>query len=80
MTNSSRQTANILNRHRQKDPKILLATKKPVNTHKHDPEYKGEYEQELNSGLGISSVAATCMNFLGFEAPEDYDKSLIRFK
>ena len=52
----------------------------PVPAIIYDPEYKGEYEQELNSGLGISSVAATCMNFLGFEAPEDYDKSLIRFK
>ena len=31
----------------------------------------------LNEGLGISSIAATCMNFLGFTAPEDYDKSVI---
>jgi len=28
--------------------------------------------------LGISSVAATCMNMLGFAAPEDYDKSVLK--
>ena len=42
-----------------------------------DPEYNGEYPKELNTGLGISSIAATLMNFLGFDAPDDYDKSII---
>lgn len=42
-----------------------------------DPEYNGEYSKVLNSGLGISSIAATIMNFLGFDAPSDYDKSII---
>lgn len=42
-----------------------------------DPEYKGEYSKELNTGLGISSIPATLMNFLGFDAPSDYDKSVI---
>ena len=42
-----------------------------------DPEYKGEYSKELNTGLGISSIPATCMNLLGYDAPEDYDKSII---
>lgn len=46
----------------------------------YDPEYKGEYSQELNKGLGISSIAATCIDFLGFIPPADYDKSLINFK
>ena len=45
-----------------------------------DPEYKGEYSQELNKGLGISSVAATCAELLGFKAPADYDKSVISWK
>ncbi|HPZ15955.1 MAG TPA: 2,3-bisphosphoglycerate-independent phosphoglycerate mutase [Sphaerochaeta sp.] len=39
--------------------------------------YNGEYSQTLNEGLGISSLAATVMNFLDFEAPADYDKSVI---
>ncbi len=42
-----------------------------------DPDYKGEYSKELNTGLGISSIPATLMNFLGFDAPSDYDKSII---
>ena len=45
-----------------------------------DPDYKDDYKKELNKDLGISSIAATCINLLGFEAPEDYDKSIISFK
>ena len=45
-----------------------------------DPEYKDDYSRKLNEGLGISSIAATCLNFLGYEAPEDYDKSVINVK
>ena len=42
-----------------------------------EPESKGEYKQELRSGLGISSLAATCIELLGFEAPEGYDQSVL---
>jgi len=50
-----------------------------------DPESKGEYEKELRSeakgqGLGISSLAATCIELLGFSAPKDYDPSVLVFK
>ena len=45
-----------------------------------DPESKGEYDTALNSGLGISSIAATCIDFLGLTPPADYDKSVINFK
>ncbi len=45
-----------------------------------DSNYQGEYETELKSGLGISSIAATCMNLLDFEAPADYDPSVITIK
>lgn len=44
-----------------------------------DPLFNGEYSEDLNEGLGISSVSATCLNLLGFQAPEDYDKSIINF-
>lgn len=44
-----------------------------------DPESQKEYSTQLNEGLGISSIAATCINLLGFEAPADYDKSVISF-
>ena len=50
----------------------------PVPFIVYDSDYKGEYDQTLNSGLGISSIASTIMNFLGFESPEDYDKSIIK--
>ncbi|HZK19375.1 MAG TPA: 2,3-bisphosphoglycerate-independent phosphoglycerate mutase [Treponemataceae bacterium] len=46
----------------------------------YDPTYQGEYEKTLNEGLGISSWAATLMNLLGYNAPEDYDQSLITLK
>jgi len=55
----------------------------PVPCIIYDPEYKGEYinepkESVLNEGLGISSIAATCMQLLGFIPPEDYDKSVLK--
>ncbi len=52
----------------------------PVPCIIYDPEYKDDYSKDLNEGLGISSIAATCLNLLGFEAPEDYDKSVINLK
>jgi 2,3-bisphosphoglycerate-independent phosphoglycerate mutase len=42
-----------------------------------DSSYDGEYAQELRTGLGISSVAATCMTLLGFDPPAEYDPSII---
>lgn len=42
-----------------------------------DSAYNGEYSKELKSGLGISSIPATLMNLLGYDAPEDYDPSVI---
>lgn len=45
-----------------------------------DPEYKGEYERTLKTGLGISSWAATLIELMGFIAPSDYDESIIALK
>lgn len=42
-----------------------------------DSAYNGEYSKELKTGLGISSIPATLMNLLGYDAPEDYDPSVI---
>ena len=33
-----------------------------------------------SKGLGISSLAATCLMLLGFVPPQDYDKSIIEIK
>ena len=45
-----------------------------------DPEFKGEYSITTTEGLGISSLAATTLNFLGFSAPEDYDPAVVEFE
>ena len=52
----------------------------PVPCIIYDPESKGEYEDTLNEGLGISSLGATCIELLGFKAPAEYDKSVLKFK
>ena len=49
----------------------------PVPCFIFDPESKGEYSPVLNPGLGISSIATTCMELLGFVPPADYDKSIV---
>ncbi|MBQ9366660.1 MAG: 2,3-bisphosphoglycerate-independent phosphoglycerate mutase [Victivallales bacterium] len=50
----------------------------PVPCIVYDPEFKGDYSKELKAGLGISSIAATCINLLGYEAPADYDSSVLQ--
>jgi 2,3-bisphosphoglycerate-independent phosphoglycerate mutase len=55
-----------------------------------DPGYRGEYQKKaetgglvegcLREGLGISSIAATCIELLGYLPPEDYDHSVLRMK
>jgi 2,3-bisphosphoglycerate-independent phosphoglycerate mutase len=54
----------------------------PVPCIIYDPEYRGEYaadpgEGSLKEGLGISSIAATCIRLLGYEPPADYDPSVL---
>ncbi|MBN1647724.1 MAG: 2,3-bisphosphoglycerate-independent phosphoglycerate mutase [Spirochaetales bacterium] len=49
----------------------------PVPCIIYDPAYQGDYKKDLKKGLGISSLAATCINLLGFEAPDDYDPAVI---
>ncbi|MDR2481731.1 MAG: 2,3-bisphosphoglycerate-independent phosphoglycerate mutase [Spirochaetaceae bacterium] len=44
-----------------------------------DPEWQGEYDRAaLKEGLGISSIAATCIELLGFVPPPDYDSSVLK--
>jgi 2,3-bisphosphoglycerate-independent phosphoglycerate mutase len=55
----------------------------PVPCIVYDPDCKGEYEtgdNALREGLGISSIAATCMELLGFIPPEDYDPPVLVMK
>ncbi len=51
----------------------------------YDPACQGEYEAafgegSLREGLGISSLAATTIELLGFVPPADYDQSLLKMK
>ena len=52
----------------------------PVPCVIYDPENKGEYSAELRPGLGISSLAATCIELLGLNPPADYDASVLSMK
>jgi 2,3-bisphosphoglycerate-independent phosphoglycerate mutase len=53
----------------------------PVPCIVYDPAYQGEYDQSaLNEGLGISSIAATCIDLLGYIPPADYDKSVLKLR
>lgn len=45
-----------------------------------DPIHQGEYSMADLPHRGLSNVAATLLNLLGFQAPEGYDPSLIEFK
>ena len=54
-------------------------TLSPVPFAIHDPRHNGEYSVEAPEGAGLSNVAATLFNLLGYQAPGDYDQSLISF-
>jgi len=49
----------------------------PVPCIIYDPSGSGEYKSSLKEGLGISALAATCIELLGFVAPADYDTSVL---
>lgn len=52
-------------------------TLNPVPFAIYDPAYKGEYEMAHIQKKGISNVASTLLNLLGYEKVGDYDPSLI---
>lgn len=55
-------------------------TLNPVSFTIVDPDFGAEYRINPDiDGPGLVNVAATVFNLLGYEAPEDYEASLIRF-
>ncbi len=54
-------------------------TLSPVPFAIYDPEFRGEYRLDPPDGAGLSHVAATMFNLLGYQAPDDYNQSLISF-
>ncbi len=56
-------------------------TLNPVPAIIYDPLFNGEYELDLTvKDPGLGNVAATLLNLLGYEAPEDYLPSLVNLK
>ncbi len=54
-------------------------TLSPVPFAIYDPGHAGEYTLNPPADAGLSHVAATVLNLMGFEAPEDYQPSLLKF-
>ena len=54
-------------------------TLSPVPFAIYDPNYDGEYHMAAPAGAGLANVAATLLNLLGYEAPDDYQPSVIAF-
>ncbi len=54
-------------------------TLSPVPFVIHDPGHDGDYAMEPPEDAGLSHVAATVLNLLGFSAPDDYQPSLLSF-
>ncbi|MDB9822501.1 2,3-bisphosphoglycerate-independent phosphoglycerate mutase [Deltaproteobacteria bacterium] len=55
-------------------------TLNPVPFAIYDPLYQGEYQMADIKEKGLSNVASTLLNLMGYEKVEDYDPSLIEFK
>ena len=45
-----------------------------------DSVYGGEYKMAQLPKQGLSNIASTILNLLGYEKPDDYDPSLIKFQ
>lgn len=54
-------------------------TLNPVPFVIYDPQYNNEYKMAEIKNAGLSNMAATILNLLGYEKVEDYDDSLISF-
>ena len=54
-------------------------TLNPVPLIIYDPQYNGEYTWREGKEFGLTNIAATTFNLLGFEKPADYNESLIQF-
>ena len=54
-------------------------TLNPVPCIFYDQKHSGAYQIDGN-GFGLSNLAATTVNLLGFQAPEMWDRSMIKFK
>ncbi|MEM8924947.1 MAG: 2,3-bisphosphoglycerate-independent phosphoglycerate mutase [Actinomycetota bacterium] len=58
---------------------VTSHTLSPVPFVIHDPGHDGEYRLDPPDDAGLSNVAATVLNLLGYQAPDDYQPSLLAF-
>ena len=68
--------------YKEKDGKkvpITSHTLNPVPFVIYDPQYNDEYKISTLDNPGLSNVASTILNLLGYEKVDDYDPSLITF-
>ena len=54
-------------------------TLNPVPFIIYDPEFNGEYKMADVKNPGLSNIASTVLNLLGYKKPDEYDPSLIEF-
>ncbi|MEZ5280217.1 MAG: hypothetical protein R2770_07070 [Acidimicrobiales bacterium] len=54
-------------------------TLSPVPFAIHDGAYQGEYHMAPPPAAGLANVAATVLNLMGYEAPDDYEPSVVTF-
>jgi 2,3-bisphosphoglycerate-independent phosphoglycerate mutase len=66
--------------HENGQPKARTAhTLNPVPFIIYDPQFQNEYRLAESDNLGLSNIAATCLQLLGFEAAEGYDPGIVQF-
>ncbi len=46
----------------------------------YDPQGGSEISMESVEGAGLGNISATCINLLGYEAPDSFARSLVKLK
>jgi 2,3-bisphosphoglycerate-independent phosphoglycerate mutase len=78
MFECNRKTGEIIRDETTGEPRPRTAhSLNPVFAYVYDPSGSLNLRLSKQTGLGISSLAATCLKLLGFEPPEDYTPSII---
>ena len=78
MVESDKDGKPKLNENGKPKPKTAH-TLNPVPFIIYDPQYNDEYRLVSSANAGLSNIAATCIQLLGYNPPGDYDPSLIEF-
>ena len=59
---------------------VTSHTLSPVPFAIHDAGYADEYTLDPPAGAGLANIAATTLNLLGYQAPDDYEPGLLTFR